>query len=127
MRSGRGGSCRFQYLAGPGSGVGTCPDNLLARYENMVDALRREQWAGECGLIGHGPGVEHHEIGYVAGGQPASFRDVEPLRGVRGHSPDHLVQVGAAFVSHVPADRKSTRLNSSHVAIPYAVCCLENI
>src|SRR5207253_11087450 len=32
-----------------------------------------------------------------------------------------------AFVSaiHQPADRKSTRLNSSHVAISYAVFCLK--
>src|SRR5690625_6808696 len=29
-------------------------------------------------------------------------------------------------VGHVASDRKSTRLNSSHVAISYAVCCLKN-
>src|SRR5690625_6454243 len=29
------------------------------------------------------------------------------------------------FVEHLPGDRKSTRLNSSHVAISYAVFCLK--
>src|SRR5690625_3785738 len=29
------------------------------------------------------------------------------------------------LTEHVPGDRKSTRLNSSHVAISYAVFCLE--
>src|SRR5690625_6696796 len=34
-------------------------------------------------------------------------------------------QLGAAAQSHQAGDRKSTRLNSSHVAISYAVFCLK--
>src|SRR5690625_6461375 len=32
-----------------------------------------------------------------------------------------------AYASHVSKDRKSTRLNSSHVAISYAVFCMKKI
>src|SRR5690625_6396689 len=31
------------------------------------------------------------------------------------------------FMDYINIDRKSTRLNSSHVAISYAVCCLKKI
>src|SRR5207253_2151233 len=41
---------------------------------------------------------------------------------LRLRQPDELVVVGAA--RHPRRDRKSTRLNSSHVAISYAVFCL---
>src|SRR6266702_7349342 len=36
---------------------------------------------------------------------------------------DHML--GAFFAERAQADRKSTRLNSSHVAISYAVFCLK--
>src|SRR5690606_41762837 len=41
--------------------------------------------------------------------------------------PDYAVSVwyGIAAPSKVPEDRKSTRLNSSHVKISYAVFCLK--
>src|SRR5690625_6662043 len=35
------------------------------------------------------------------------------------------LNVQSATVGYAPADRKSTRLNSSHVAISYAVFCLK--
>src|SRR5690625_6779211 len=46
------------------------------------------------------------------------------------HHPDLLVFIEADFYKVVartqgPKDRKSTRLNSSHVAISYAVFCLK--
>src|SRR5260221_3635171 len=34
------------------------------------------------------------------------------------------LKVGLTFASSIPADRKSTRLNSSHTVISYAVFCL---
>src|SRR5699024_12797931 len=37
----------------------------------------------------------------------------------------HQLRVGAVVVRHVGGDRKSTRLNSSHVSISYAVFCLK--
>src|SRR5690625_1665406 len=56
-----------------------------------------------------------------------------PLRGVGGelrvldHHSGDLAEgsVDRVGVPGVPRDRKSTRLNSSHVAISYAVFCLE--
>src|SRR5690625_6271486 len=35
------------------------------------------------------------------------------------------VEAGASIINDISADRKSTRLNSSHVAISYAVFCLK--
>src|SRR5690625_5509816 len=46
-----------------------------------------------------------------AGGPPGSFRAFGAASGLIDH--------------HVDQDRKSTRLNSSHVAISYAVFCLQ--
>src|SRR5690606_35596451 len=40
------------------------------------------------------------------------------------HSAEDLAAVAAALNSRPPRDRKSTRLNSSHVKISYAVFCL---
>src|SRR5690625_6790942 len=50
------------------------------------------------------------------------------LAGVRANEKLHLFQtVRTRFVvKGSQADRKSTRLNSSHVAISYAVFCLKN-
>src|SRR4051794_41265251 len=48
----------------------------------------------------------------------AEHRDVERLR-------DKSVTAGSTGVPLVAADRKSTRLNSSHPSISYAVFCLK--
>src|SRR5690348_18169383 len=39
------------------------------------------------------------------------------------HQPRHFLQI--SIRSHLPRDRKSTRLNSSHPSISYAVFCLK--
>src|SRR5256885_13125606 len=48
-------------------------------------------------------------------------------RGVTSHHPaqDWPAAIRDAQVVHVRADRKSTRLNSSHLVISYAVFCLK--
>src|SRR3712207_8125629 len=53
-----------------------------------------------------------------------------PLALVAGQGPGGLLQpvhrlVHHSFVVVLPADRKSTRLNSSHANISYAVFCLK--
>src|SRR2546427_3348712 len=55
--------------------------------------------------------------------QPLKMKDPEFLRVLAGWKPD-LIAV-AAFGRILPPDRKSTRLNSSHSQISYAVFCLK--
>src|SRR2546427_13209690 len=40
-------------------------------------------------------------------------------------SPDELAQISSNMKTPLPLDRKSTRLNSSHSQISYAVFCLK--
>src|SRR3712207_7485229 len=42
-----------------------------------------------------------------------------------GHSNVNYLHVGQRFMGHHSIDRKSTRLNSSHANISYAVFCLK--
>src|SRR5438874_5580079 len=86
------------------------------------------------GADGHGF-LEQHDalIGLVAeklqGGEAPGRRHVEMLPAARGY--DKAVCLGFAVWPHrfprfmLPRDRKSTRLNSSHVEISYAVFCLK--
>src|SRR5256885_6576857 len=63
------------------------------------------------------------DLGYVLGhrgGRPF----VERFGGVFHIRPDHLARAELFFARH-GEDRKSTRLNSSHLVISYAVFCLE--
>src|SRR5690625_5509750 len=51
---------------------------------------------------------------------------MEPMPGVATATDVFAaLQAGATALKIFPADRKSTRLNSSHVAISYAVFCLK--
>src|SRR2546430_12979800 len=52
------------------------------------------------------------------------FRSFEPLRHVHRHQRDPG-RVACALVGRRHEDRKSTRLNSSHSQISYAVFCLK--
>src|SRR6266513_447933 len=59
----------------------------------------------------------------------AVLRDVGPiarqaLEHLRGHTPDAL-RGWQHCAADIALDRKSTRLNSSHVSISYAVFCLK--
>src|SRR5256885_12841288 len=70
-----------------------------------------------CGSMHHDPAVRHPGTDELDAGQVA--REVElAIGGV----PDleELSEIGALI-----ADRKSTRLNSSHLVISYAVFCLK--
>src|SRR2546430_11746786 len=51
---------------------------------------------------------------------------VDSRRGARPWTLDHHVAVGDLVVHDGEPDRKSTRLNSSHSQISYAVFCLKN-
>src|SRR5207302_7005153 len=62
--------------------------------------------------------VHHHDVGF----QAAVFLDVGFRR---VHVPDRVAARGVPFGRRAATDRKSTRLNSSHVKISYAVFCLK--
>src|SRR5215469_17514270 len=51
------------------------------------------------------------------------FRSLDPYR--HDHAPPGAGAAGRAHRLHRAIDRKSTRLNSSHVEISYAVFCLK--
>src|SRR2546426_7606346 len=61
--------------------------------------------------------------------EPARPGDAEPDAGVHGAEPEDVLAVPGADAEpgaqHVLGDRKSTRLNSSHLVISYAVFCLK--
>src|SRR5436190_9867416 len=52
-------------------------------------------------------------------------RTVHPTCRPRAHDGDRLHGLGAGRWGERCEDRKSTRLNSSHTVIPYAVFCLK--
>src|SRR5207253_11441509 len=66
-----------------------------------------------------GAAAERGEICRV--GEAIRSTEEDAPRQHRGHRARITTRVGTAR----PADRKSTRLNSSHVAISYAVFCLK--
>src|SRR5699024_12545609 len=64
-----------------------------------------------------GPFVEHL-------GHPVRHWPVDNVR-MPGHPADVGWVTGNSYIVYGPIDRKSTRLNSSHVSISYAVFCLK--
>src|SRR6266480_7129720 len=59
-----------------------------------------------------------------------SLHDALPIPRARSRSPPRVsfvytIRSSSSFGSGVPRDRKSTRLNSSHMSISYAVFCLK--
>src|SRR3712207_7125305 len=56
-------------------------------------------------------------------GRERKGRHIEPAE--EDAAPGHGLGLGERGHVHVPTDRKSTRLNSSHANISYAVFCLK--
>src|SRR5207249_5176256 len=79
----------------------------------MVLAPRQLDRPEHLQMIGDELGIEQDK---PAGAQPGDEVDQGDLRGVAGAVEHALAETG---------DRKSTRLNSSHVSISYAVFCLK--
>src|SRR5690606_28675414 len=96
-------------LAGDGDRVGRAAD-----YHN---AFRRRQLADPIeGLLEQGFVTEQREQ-ELGTGRPAEGPESGAGASCRDHAPE------VVDMSLVPIDRKSTRLNSSHVKISYAVFC----
>src|SRR6266496_3563022 len=72
---------------------------------------------------------EQQNLGYLPDGTARLSRDGEPVRHFMGTSTfaEYTVmpEIALAKVNPEAPDRKSTRLNSSHVEISYAVFCLK--
>src|SRR5207253_11157355 len=75
---------------------------------------------GRAGRRRHFDQVLDDEPAVAEDADPAAVGEVELDRSVR-----IVPAVQAEVVADEPRDRKSTRLNSSHVAISYAVFCLK--
>src|SRR2546426_4619318 len=58
-------------------------------------------------------------------GHASRFELLEPDRGRRGQEPRSEERLELLTVRDTQRDRKSTRLNSSHLVISYAVFCLK--
>src|SRR3712207_6853098 len=72
------------------------------------------------------PGLVEEEVAYAVEDRLAPV-DLDPF-GPVGVAPDEYVGPrvhGLVREVHLPRDRKSTRLNSSHANISYAVFCLK--
>src|SRR5690606_40482493 len=78
----------------------------------MVDAEPRKDEDGDQADDSEGQEGRGQQSGQ---GDPAKYRD---LPGPRNRQPDRRLHLSGV-------DRKSTRLNSSHVKISYAVFCLK--
>src|SRR5690625_5766895 len=74
------------------------------------------------GAVGKTEFVSEHRLEMIA---PASRR-AAVVRAMRQAHPYEEPAFDVLNLAQLPADRKSTRLNSSHVAISYAVFCLKN-
>src|SRR5437870_10534391 len=82
------------------------PRSTLFPYTTLFRSL--------AAMIAFLPAAESFRLGRAAFGEPA----FTPL--ILAH-----LAFCASAIAFLPADRKSTRLNSSHVAISYAVFCLK--
>src|SRR2546429_1050830 len=83
--------------------------------EIVIDAIAHDTLGIESGGVG---GVDFLAV-HLEGDFPATHHDAQLVHGLAGRiGLDDRVVVG-------PVDRKSTRLNSSHGYISYAVFCLK--
>src|ERR1035441_10736830 len=79
----------------------------------------------------HNKAAEHHENAAKAHRMAAEHHGKGDHEAGKKHSATALEHSGKAHeaskAAHEKSDRKSTRLNSSHLRIPYAVFCLKEI
>src|SRR5690606_41675976 len=100
--------------------ISSTPAHLLPLTLSLHDALpiyERRPGAGDAPRVGRQAGLGGRPEGRV-GGEPRP-RGADRRAGQPGGHP------GVRRAARGGADRKSTRLNSSHVKISYAVFCLK--
>src|SRR5690625_3334241 len=85
----------------------------------------------QAGIVGGGrprvPGLRREEVAMLAGVSVEYYARMQrgELAGVSAEVLDSVAQALQLDEAEIDQDRKSTRLNSSHVAISYAVFCLK--
>src|SRR5690606_1267104 len=108
-----------------GVNAGSLDPRLLKKYGKATPEALVESAVWEASLFEeHGfhdfkISVKHHD--------PVVMVQAYQMLSERGDWPLHLgvTEAGPAFQGTIKSDRKSTRLNSSHVKISYAVFCLK--
>src|SRR2546426_6479385 len=85
------------------------PRSTLFPYTTLFRSQLVERLAGKLAVAGEAP---HREVDVTRGRLVRQFLFLQAA--------DHLLHL-----AHVLRDRKSTRLNSSHLVISYAVFCLK--
>src|SRR5690242_21210553 len=90
------------------------PGSTLFPYTTLFRSALPDGWAMGQGL------ARPRTIGFKTG-TSYGFRDAWSV----GFSNDYTVAVWVGRADGTPRDRKSTRLNSSHMSISYAVFCLK--
>src|SRR6266508_4928028 len=104
-----------------GAGDGPANSGVRRRYERSTGSVDGTGQAPVAVSGPRGPLLAALVDLLAHGGRPRRRRPLDGVhlaRRIRGH----LV---ARLLARSPGDRKSTRLNSSHVAISYAVFCLK--
>src|SRR5438105_10489228 len=92
------------------------PTSTLFPYTTLFRSVKNT-----LGLSGQRPGNRDralHSGGKIRGQQVTHFFDAH-------HFQQAIDDLKNLFFSQIPSDRKSTRLNSSHEWISYAVFCLK--
>src|SRR5439155_22155755 len=93
---------------------------------HLIGSLHRPaSWAGDPPTQPRLRHVDADRVGEVLDAQPADRDLSEQRREYRQWLDDHESSSAGSSGRSSSLDRKSTRLNSSHVAISYAVFCLK--
>src|SRR5690625_679845 len=119
-------SSQYKSFSDPVHGFITLPKGVIL---NLIDhpyvpRLRRIRQLGLGYLVF--PAAEHSRFSHAIGAMELGQRVLKNLREKNATISDAEVEgTLIAILLHDVGDRKSTRLNSSHVASSYAVFCLE--
>src|SRR5205814_2428785 len=112
---------------------GNITNNLQALSAHLVDRVfsRVPVWIVEIHHVDRVDADLLQRYMIVGECMPDSRDELVLIAAVGGNSPDSLHDLGRVAADRgyehqfVPGDRKSTRLNSSHLGISYAVSCLK--
>src|SRR5690554_2072184 len=104
-------------------------DNKYGCKESLVDAIRRAtdiMMAGKVAVVaGYGDVGKGSAASLRGAGARVIVTEIDPICALQAAMDGYAVKKMEDAVKEANIDRKSTRLNSSHVRISYAVFCLK--